>query len=226
VIAPEQDRLTQLLGELATRADGTRPADRVDRVHGRARRAARVRIVASAAVAAVVVIVSGALLTRGDDLAGSQPPGGSPTPAVSHPSPSTPSHVTTTTPTPAPSTPTPTAQPTRSLVPADSQYPAAGTCSFVAGTVVTVTMDPDVPSPRCVSLRAGQELRVVNRSALLGSPAVSITVRWADYPARVLKPGESTTFADPAGSYLAVGVHRVGTAPLYGGQPAAEVWLH
>jgi hypothetical protein len=87
-------------------------------------------------------------------------------------------------------------------------------------------MDPDVPSPRCVSLRAGQELRVVNRSALLGSPAVSITVRWADYPARVLKPGESTTFADPAGSYLAVGVHRVGTAPLYGGQPAAEVWLH
>ena len=111
-------------------------------------------------------------------------------------------------------------------MPADSRYPAAGSCAFVAGTVVTVTMNPDVPSPRCVSLHPWQELRVVNDSTLQGSPAVTITVRWADYPARVLRPGESTTFTDTAGSYLAVGVHRVGTAPLYGGQGAAQVWLH
>ena len=87
-------------------------------------------------------------------------------------------------------------------------------------------MNPDVPMPRCVSLHANQQLRVVNDSTLLGSPALTITVRWADFPARTLRPGQSTTYTEPAGRYLAVGVHRVGTAPLYGGQPAAEVWLH
>jgi hypothetical protein len=223
VIAPEQDRLTQLLDELASRADGTAPADRLERVHRRARRTTQLRVVAAATVAAVVVVGAGALLTRTEDVGRQQQPGGpSVTPTTTAPLPSSVSTPTTS------QSPTqrPTPHPSRTLVPASSRYPAAGSCAFTTGTVVTVTLNPDVPMPRCVSLHRWQELRVVNNSTLLGSPALTLTVRWADYPARTLKPGESTTYKDLAGSYLAVGVHRIVAAPLYGGQPEAEVWLH
>jgi hypothetical protein len=221
VIAPEKDRLTQLLDELAGRADGTAPTDRLERVHRHARRTTQLRVVAAATVAAVVVVGAGALLTRTDDVGQQQPGGPSVTPTTTAPMPSSVS-----TPTPQATSAQPSPHPTRTLVPADSRYPAAGACDFTTGTVVTVLMNPDVPMPRCVSLHPWQALRVVNNSALLGSTPKTITVRWADFPARVLRPGQSTTYKDPAGSYLAVGVHRVGTAPLYGGQPAAEVWLH
>jgi hypothetical protein len=219
VNAPERDRLTVLLDDLAHRADGSNPADRLARVHGRARRTTRLRVATAATVAAVVVVGAAAVLTRADDVATPLPPGTTaPTPTVT-------ATVTATVTTTATATPTPSATPTRSLVPADSQYPAAGVCAYATGTVVTVTMNPDVPMPRCVSLHPDQRLRVVNDSTLLGSPPVTITVTWADYAPRVLRPGESTTFEEPAGSYLAVGVHRVHTPPLYGGS-AAEVWLH
>src|SRR5207342_1510232 len=68
VIAPEQDRLTQLMDELAHRADGTAPADRLDRVHGRARRTTQVRVVVAATAAAVVVVAAGTLITRSGDV--------------------------------------------------------------------------------------------------------------------------------------------------------------
>lgn len=223
MIAPEQERLTQLLDELASRTDGTAPADRLERVHRRARRTTQLRVVAAATVAAVVVVGAGALITRTGDVGRQQQPGApSVTPTTTPPVPSSVS-----TPTTGPTrTEPPTPHPSRTLVPASSRYPAAGTCPYTTGTVVTMTLNPDVPMPRCVSLHPGQELRVVNDSMLLGSPPLTLTVRWADYPARTLHPGESTTYKDPAGSYLAVGVHRLAAAPLYGGQPEAEVWLH
>ena len=233
MIAPEQDRLTRLMDELAHRADGTAPADRLDRVHRRARRTTQVRVVVAATAAAVVVVAAGTLISRSGDVGQRQQPAVQP--SVVSSAPTTAPTLASTSPTPTQTTPTPTSGATaptpssqtgRTLVPADSRYPAAGACAFVGGTVVTVTMDPDVPSPRCVSLHPGQQLRVVNASALLGSPPVTITVRWADYAPRVLQPGQSTTYTDAAGSYLAVGVHRIVTAPLYGGGGAAQVWLH
>ncbi len=220
--APERDRLSVLLDDLAHRADGSNPADRLARVHGRARRTTRLRVATAATVAAVVVVGAAAVINRAGDVATPLPPGTTTPPVVVQ----TLTPTATATPTATPTlSPTPSVTPTRSLVPADSVYPTAGSCDYASGAVVTVTMNPDVPMPRCVSLHPYQQLRVVNNSAELGSPPVTITVTWADFAPRVLQAGESTTFAEPAGSYLAVGVHRVHTPPLYGGS-AAEVWLH
>lgn len=223
--APERDRLSVLLDDLAHRADGSNPVDRLERVHGRARRTTRLRVATAATVAAVVVVGAAAVLNRAGDVATPQPPGTTAPTAPATPTATAPPTATpTATATPTVST-TASATPTHSLVPADSVYPAAGVCAYATGTVVTVTMNPDVPMPRCLSLHPNQRLRVVNSSALHGSTPVTITVTWAGYAPRVLRPGESTTFEEPAGTYLAVGVHRVHTPPLYGGS-AAEVWLH
>jgi hypothetical protein len=81
-----------------------------------------------------------------------------------------------------------------------------------------------VPTPRCVVVRPDQRLRVVNSSALHGSPPKTITVGWANYAPRVLKAGQATTYDRPFGEYLAVGVHDLRLPPLYAGSFGA-VWL-
>lgn len=110
-----------------------------------------------------------------------------------------------------------------SLVPADAERPAAGICGTSSGPLATVEVNPDTPAPRCLTVRPGQRLRVVNVSSRFGQSGTSVTVTFADFPPRVLRVGDATTFDRPVGDYLAPGVHNVRIS-LYGGG-GAEVWL-
>lgn len=102
------------------------------------------------------------------------------------------------------------------LRPADSPTPAAGACGNVAGAVIEITINPDVPSPRCVQARPDQSLRVRNAA---GEP---VDVSFGGRSAR-LADGASEAFPQPFGEYLAPGVHRV-SASIYGGS-GAEIYL-
>jgi hypothetical protein len=116
-------------------------------------------------------------------------------------------------------TATTTAPPTTTgsaLRPPDSESPAAGTCGELTGAVVEITINPDIPSPRCVRVRPDQSLRVVNASGQ------TVEISFAGRSA-TLAGGASEAYPQPFGDYLAPGVHRV-TASLYG-ESGAEVWL-
>ncbi len=214
------DELHEALSHLAGRADADPRPDRLDRVHRRARRTRRTRALAASLAAVVVVGGAAAVIARSADTAAPLVPGTHPPVVSSAPSTTVPTTTLTTTPTSRPTT-TPTAA---TLVPADSLTPSAGGCQTTPGTVVTVYANPDVPTPRCVLVRPDQRLRVVNSSALHGSPPKTITVGWANYPPRVLRAGQSTTYDKPFGEYLAVGVHNLRLPPLYAGSFGA-VWL-
>jgi hypothetical protein len=108
-------------------------------------------------------------------------------------------------------------------VPPDASAPAAGSCARLAGSRVLVLVNPDVPMPRCVIVAAGQHLAVRNNTNELGQPPQTVTLRWADYPPRMLPAGAITTYPQPFGSYLMPGVHRL-QASVYG-QSGAEIWL-
>ena len=105
--------------------------------------------------------------------------------------------------------------PSTTLIPADSTAPAAGICGTDPGTTVTIDANPDTPAPRCAIVTAGQNLRVVNNQAM------SITVRFADYAPRDVRPGASTVFQRAFGSFLAPGVHDVS----WGVGGPGELWL-
>ena len=104
----------------------------------------------------------------------------------------------------------------RTLRPPDSETPAAGTCGSFSATVVEITINADIPSPRCVQVRPDQSLRVANASG------ETVEVSFAGRSA-TLADGASQAYPQAFGDYLAPGVHRV-TASLYGGS-GAEVWL-
>jgi hypothetical protein len=80
--------------------------------------------------------------------------------------------------------------------------------------VVTVTIRPDIPDPRCVAVAPHQQLRVIN------GRQVEIHVRIAAVEA-ALAPGDVHLFTVPFGALLAPGVHRVEVLPCCG----AELWL-
>jgi hypothetical protein len=113
--------------------------------------------------------------------------------------------------------------PRASLVPPDATAPAASACDRATQQIVTITVDPDVPQPRCVSVSAQQELRVVNRSNAVGQRGSTITVRWADFSARTVPVGATTLYTQPFGAYLEGGVHDLHVS-LYGSS-SAQVWL-
>ena len=118
--------------------------------------------------------------------------------------------ATSTTSVPAPTT-------TRTLKPPDADSPAAGICPLVTGTIATVEMHPDVPSPRCVQATPDQRLHVRNE---FGREAV---VRLASFETR-LDNGEGHTFDRPFGHFLAPGVHSIQMS-VYSGGYGAELWL-
>ena len=113
--------------------------------------------------------------------------------------------------------PAPTVKPTilpYGLATPYAQEPAAGICATFDGDVVTITLNADVPDPRCAQVRSDQTLKVVNntvtplsislgpfKSALLAANAYSIDV--------------------PFGDYLEPGVHQLQVSPCCG----AEIWL-
>jgi hypothetical protein len=95
-----------------------------------------------------------------------------------------------------------------------AQEPAAGICATFDGEVVTISLNADVPDPRCAKVRPDQTLKVINntvsplsvsigafKSALLAANEYSIDVRFGDY--------------------LAPGVHQLQVSPCCG----AEIWL-
>ena len=95
-----------------------------------------------------------------------------------------------------------------------AQQPAAGICASFDGTIVTITINPDIPDPRCAKVKTDQTMKVINNTQnqleiAIGKFAAS------------LKPGEQTTFDTPFGEYLAPGVHQLQVSPCCG----SELWL-
>lgn len=95
-----------------------------------------------------------------------------------------------------------------------SQQPAAGICGRAEADIVVVTINPDVPDPRCVIIAPDQILKVVNNRAEVIQ--VSLGVFEAE-----IQPGEDIVAELPFGDYLAPGVHVIDVSPCCG----ASLWL-
>ena len=108
------------------------------------------------------------------------------------------------------------AEPTAVLKPPDADAPAASTCADVPeGDVVTITIRPDVPDPRCAKITAAQQLRVVNET----QQAVNVKLAAFEVP---VSPGDEWLFNVPVNTYLEPGVHVLQVSSLAGG---AELWF-
>jgi len=95
-----------------------------------------------------------------------------------------------------------------------SDSPAAGICGEAEGDLVTMTLLPGIPDPRCLIVHANQRLRVVNRTE--GTVKVSLAG-----VTQTLNPDGSYTFESEFGELLQPGVHALGVDPCCGG----ELWL-
>jgi hypothetical protein len=104
--------------------------------------------------------------------------------------------------------------PTYTLATPYSMQPAAGICAMFDGPSVEITINVDMPSPRCAKIRPDQILTVIN--------ATSSTIRFSTgrFSSTVL-PGQQSTIDLPFGDYLAPGVHLISVTPYFG----AELWL-
>jgi len=108
---------------------------------------------------------------------------------------------------------TPSIQP-RQLATPYSQEPAAGICASFDGKIVTVTLNPDIPDPRCAKVRADQTLTIINRT----QNTLQVSIGSFSYS---LEPGASKVIDTPFGDYLAPGVHQLQVSPCCG----SELWL-
>ncbi len=107
-----------------------------------------------------------------------------------------------------------TTQATSLLATPYSQQPAAGICASFEGQVVTVTLNQDIPDPRCAKVTADQTLTVINNTQS------SLQIAIGRFTSS-LAPGENKTIDTPFGEYLALGVHQLQVSPCCG----AELWL-
>jgi len=80
--------------------------------------------------------------------------------------------------------------------------------------MVKVTLNPDMPDPRCSIVRPDQKLSVINKTQ--NTLEVSIGRFSAS-----LEPGAEILFDTPFGEYLAPGVHQLLVLPCCG----PELWL-
>jgi hypothetical protein len=104
------------------------------------------------------------------------------------------------------------------LIASDASTPAAGTCGNApSGGAAEITLNPDVPSPRCVIVHSLNQLKFVNNTDSEQSVSTG-------YDAVTLQPHEAHLFAQRVGDYWAPGVHRIDTGALYAGS-GPEVWL-
>jgi hypothetical protein len=87
-----------------------------------------------------------------------------------------------------------------------AESPAAGICGMFDGDIVTLTIYPDIPDPRCAEVTSEQKLRVVNRRDEL------IQVAIGTFEADIAPDGEHT-FDVPVGEYLMPGVHLLQVSP-------------
>ena len=103
----------------------------------------------------------------------------------------------------------------KALAPPDSATPAAGICPLADGDVVTLVLERDAPSPRCVAVAGDQRLELVN-----GTTAGTVFFGGI----RINLATAATVQLDqPFGAFLAPGVHRVQAEQYAGSGP--EVWL-
>lgn len=68
---------------------------------------------------------------------------------------------------PTSETPLPTMAPTaqtQTLATPYAMQPAAGICASFEGEIVEITLNADVPDPRCSEVRPDQKLRVINHT--------------------------------------------------------------
>jgi hypothetical protein len=116
--------------------------------------------------------------------------------------------------------PTPTGLPPATiaptLIPADSDSPAAGICGTMDGDWVTFTVFLDVPSPRCIQVHPGQRMEIANPTA--GPIVVTFAGR-----EMAIEAGASQRIDSPFGSFLAPGVHSLYVTQGSGNLP--EFWL-
>ena len=118
--------------------------------------------------------------------------------------------------------PSPSASPSpvaKTVIKADAAAPAAGSCLGATG-VATVTLNPDIPSPRCVQLSSAQTWKYLNQTGQ--------TVTVYDGDAAVTIPNGQTGSFDFTKFSFGPGVHTekvfVGTTAFYGGS-GPEIWV-
>lgn len=92
-----------------------------------------------------------------------------------------------------------------------AESPAAGICAEHEGSLVTVTIFPDIPDPRCSLVRPKQQLRVINMRS------ETLQVSFAGLEAEIA-PGEEHVFEEPFGALLMPGVHRFDVSPCCGAE--------
>jgi hypothetical protein len=92
--------------------------------------------------------------------------------------------------------------------------PAAGICASFESELVVVTLNPDVPDPRCSKVRPDQKLKVINQTQ------ITLQVSLGNFLASLV-PGAVVVFDTPIGDYLATGVHQLQVSPCCG----PELWL-
>jgi len=110
------------------------------------------------------------------------------------------------------------------IKPKDSDSPAAGICDYQEGDTVTITLNGDIPSPRCVKVKSNQNLRVQNNTE-------GVVTVWFDnvssavlFPYSIdIRPDNKYIFATPFGEYLKPGVHKLKTSLYKSSGP--EIWL-
>jgi hypothetical protein len=96
-----------------------------------------------------------------------------------------------------------------------AQQPAAGICASFDGDMVMVSINPDIPDPRCSKVRADQKITIINNTQN------NIEVNIGRAFEADLAPGEKTTIDYPFSDYLYPGVHQVQVKPCCG----FELWL-
>lgn len=92
-----------------------------------------------------------------------------------------------------------------------AMQPAAGICAEFEGDIVTMTINPDIPDPRCIQVRPAQKLVVVNHRGEV------LQVRIGPFETTI-QPGDQHLFDLSVGEYLAPGVHFLDVFPCCGGE--------
>jgi hypothetical protein len=111
------------------------------------------------------------------------------------------------------------------MVPPDAINPAAGTCANDAGGVAFNTLNPDVPSPRCIVVHDTDRLRIKNNMGV----KVHIDDGGNGFVMEI-DTGATQEEMKAVGCCWQTGVHRLRVsnanthAQLYGGS-GPEVWL-
>lgn len=111
------------------------------------------------------------------------------------------------------------------MVPPDGVTPAAGSCSNAAGGVAFITLNPDVPAPRCIIVHDSDRLKIKNN--------MGVKVHIEDGGNGFVEDidnGATVEEMKAVGCCWQPGVHRLRVsnanthAQLYGGS-GPEVWL-